>query len=438
MVQKGQPARTQPSGTEMMGRRSSLRIMVLLVGMGLLMLGYGLQGTLISVRGGEEGMSNETIGFIMSAYFVGFVGGSLFFPRLVENVGHIRVFAALASISSVVALASGVFIHPLTWALLRGVHGVCYAGLLLVVESWLNTATSRSNRGRVLAIYGVVLYGAWAASQPLLNLSSSSGLVLFMLVAACLSLAPVPITLTRAGGPGVVSASRAKLGRLYRISPLALAGVFTVGATTNAFFSMGPRFAQLINFSNSQIAAFISLNLIGAVTLQWPLGWLSDRMDRRLVIILGAAATAGIAVALAMLTQDDPIVVLALSFVLGGFALPLYSICIAQMNDQIDQDEVIMVASGLILVFGIGSIAGPFTASLFMGQIGPPGLFVFMAGMMGLYATYAFWDAYATRRTPNVEESDKDTFVGMPHTSHASTPLHKHGSGKATGKVAPR
>ncbi len=416
----------------------SVQIIILLACMALLVVGFGLQNTLVSIRAGLEEMPDIVIGLIMSAFFLGFVVGSIFVPKIVQRVGHIRAFAALASVGSAVALAYSVFVEPITWILLRLLHGACYAGLLVVVESWLNTATPKYKRGRVLAIYGFVLYGAWAASQPLLQISPPSGFALFILVSICLSVALVPITLSRTGGPGVVEATRPKLQRLYQLSPLALMGVFIVGLSSSAFFGMAPRFAQILEFSDGAIAGFISLFLIGAVVLQWPLGWLSDIFDRRLVVIGGATAGTALALILAIKTQGDQTLLIGLAFCLGAFVLPLYSICIAQMNDQIEEGEVITVASGLLLVFGVGSTVGPLSASLLMGPFGPEGLFLFIALAMALYSLYALVDVYGLRRTPKMSQSEKDEFVAMPQTSHSSANLNKHSSSKAKGKKAPR
>jgi MFS family permease len=414
---------------------SSLQIGALLAGMALLVLGNGLQGTLIGVRAGAENMSKETIGLVMSAYFVGYAIGSVFVPHLVQNVGHIRAFAALAAIASAVSLAFILYISPITWLLLRILHGACFAGLVIVVESWLNAATDRAGRGRVLAIYGIVIYGAWAASQPLLGLSPPTGFVLFCIVSICLSVALVPITLTKSGVPGVVKASRPSLKRLYAISPLGLVGSFMIGLTVSAFFGMAPTFAQSIGLNDSGIAAFVSVTLVGGLAMQWPLGWLSDFVDRRLVIIACALATSLAAAALAWNAESNFWMLLALAGGLGAFVLPIYALCVAHMNDQISENEVITATSGLILVYGVGSIFGPFTASLFMGRIGPAGLFVFMAGATLLYAVYAI---YRTHRTPSVSEHQKDSFVAVPQTTHAAMPLHKHGSGKAKGPTAPQ
>lgn len=208
------------TSTSPAARRGGLvQIWALLAGTAFLVLGNGLQGTLIGVRAGIEGMDEVTIGVVMSAYFVGFVAGSMYVPKLVHGVGHIRTFAALASIDSAVALAFAIFVSPAAWIALRAVHGACYAGLIIVVESWLNAAAERHDRGRLLAVYSIVLYAAWAGGQPLIDVAPATGFLLFCLVSICMSLALVPITLTRADVPGVVDATRFNLKRLWSVSP---------------------------------------------------------------------------------------------------------------------------------------------------------------------------------------------------------------------------
>lgn len=423
----GGPGAQQPN--------SRLQIGALLAGIALLVLGNGLQGTLIGVRAGLENMGSQTIGMVMSAYFVGYVASSLLVPRLVQEVGHIRTFAALASVASAVSLAFAIIVSPATWIVLRIIHGACYAGLVIVIESWLNIATERNSRGRVLAVYGVVVYGAWAASQPLLNLSAPSGFVLFCLVSICLSLALVPITLMRATAPGVVEVGRASMRRLFKISPVGIVGAFAVGLVTSAFFGMAPTFAQRIGMENGEIAAFLGVTMIGALALQWPLGWLSDHIDRRLVILGVAFGTCASALGLAWNTDGGMTTLLLLSFSLGAFALPTYSLCVAHANDGIDATEVVSVSSGLILVFGLGSTVGPFTASLVMEAMGPGGLFLFMASVALVLALY---DMFGLVTIPKIAERRKSSFVAMPQTSHAATRLHKHRTGKDSGRVAPQ
>lgn len=363
-----------------------LRYASILLSVALLVIGNGLQQTLIGLRAGIEGYASETVGVMMSAYFVGFVFASIYAPRVIQQVGHIRAFAAFASAGSAFALCFAIFVSPSVWITLRILQGACYAGLIIVVESWLNASAEPGSRGRVLAIYSIVMYTAWAASQPMVALAAPSEFVLFALVSICLSFALVPIALSRAGNPGVVLATRVGLGRLLAISPTALAGAFVMGAVVGAFFSMGPTASQQSGFSDAETGVILSAALIGALAFQWPLGWLSDRMDRRLIILVSSLSGMILAGSLYWTLADgNERLVIALCFLLGGALLPLYSVCLAEVNDRIDESELIAAASGFVLVYGIGSAAGPFAAGLVMGQVGPAGLFYFMAATLGLF-----------------------------------------------------
>lgn len=405
-----------------------------MVGVGLLVMGNGLQGTLVGVRAGLEGMSEEMVGVVMSAYFVGLVLGSVYAPRLVEQAGHVRAFAALASIVSAVALCFAIFVSSPIWMVLRLVHGACYAGLLIIVESWLNASSSRERRGQVLATYMVVVYAGWAISQPLLNLAPVDGFVLFCLVSVCLSLSLVPITLVGARPPGVVTASRLGLRELSQVSPLAVVGAFMTGLAVSAFFGMGPTFAQSIGMESGGTSSFLAIMLVGALALQWPIGWISDRTDRRLIMVACAAA-AGVLALLAVPAQGSLPMLLAVSFLLGGASMPLYSICVAHANDHVEQDQVIATASEMILIYGIGSAMGPLSASLAMARFGPSGLFAFMGVAFGLFALFSI---YRITQQSAPTEADKQSYVAVPQTSHAALPLHLHGTGEAKGESAPR
>lgn len=413
-----------------------LRYASILLSVALLVIGNGLQQTLIGLRAGIEGYADETVGVMMSAYFVGFVFASIHAPRVIQQVGHIRAFAAFASAASAFALCFAIFVSPPVWIGLRVLQGACYAGLVIVVESWLNASAAPGWRGRVLAIYSIVMYAAWAISQPMVALAAPSGFVLFALVSICLSFALVPITLSRAGNPGVVLATRVGLGRLLAISPTALAGAFVMGAVVGAFFGMGPVASQQSGFSDAETGAILSAALIGALAFQWPLGWLSDRMDRRLIILgsgVGGVIFAGLLVG-TLADGNEPLVI-ALCFLLGGVLLPLYSICLAEVNDRIDQSELIAAASGFVLVYGIGSAVGPFVAGLVMGQVGPTGLFYFMATALALFAVF---DVLRILRRERTALADKQSYVATPSTSHAALPLHRHGPDRAEGEEAPR
>ncbi len=400
------------------------------------MIGNGLQQTLIGLRAGVEGYSDEIIGVMMSAYFVGFVLASIHAPRVIQAVGHIRAFAAFASATSAFALCFAIFVSPPVWIVLRVLQGACWAGLIIVVESWLNASAERGWRGRVLAIYSIVMYAAWAVSQPMVALAPVSGFVLFALVSICLSLALVPITLSRAGDPGVVLATRVGLARLFAISPTALAGAFILGAAVAAFFGMAPVVSQQVGFTDAQTGVIVSAALFGALVLQWPLGWLSDKVDRRMVLL--ASSVAGVVAALlfaAALAQSNHLPVVAVAFLLGGALLPLYSVCLAEVNDRIGEEELIAAASGFVLVYGVGSATGPFVAGLVMGWAGPSGLSWFIAAILGLFAAYG---SLRIRRRAKTIAAEKQSYVATPSTSHAALPLHRHGPDRATGEAAPR
>ncbi|MBI1370498.1 MAG: MFS transporter [Planctomycetes bacterium] len=228
---------------------------------------------------------------------------------------------------------------------------------------------------------------------------------------------------------------RLRLGQLYALSPLALVGAFVLGLTVSAFFGMAPTFAQSIGLEKDAIAIFIGGMLTGALILQWPLGWLSDRMDRRYVIVGTSAVAAATAALIATHSQASPARLVGLSCLLGGATMPVYSLCVAHLNDHIEENELIAAASGLVLVYGIGSAVGPFAASVVMGGLGPEGLFVVIAAAMGAYAVYSGYRL--TQRAAPAPE-DKESYTAVPQTSHAALPLHRHGTGKAKGEPAPR
>ncbi|RKF13532.1 MFS transporter [Roseovarius spongiae] len=413
-----------------------IRYLSLLASVAFLVLGNGLQQTLIGLRAGVESYAEETVGVMMSAYFVGFVLASVHAPRVIQQVGHIRAFAAFASAASAVALCFALFVSPAVWILLRVMQGACYAGMIIVVESWLNASAEPSWRGRVLAIYSIVMYAAWAVSQPMVGLAPVSGFALFAVVSICLSLALVPITLSRAGDPGVVLATRVGIRRLLAISPMALTGAFVMGMAVGAFFGMGPVASQQSGFSDARTGMILSAALVGALVFQWPLGWLSDLMDRRLIIF--GSSVAGLVVSLLFAGQlgaESEFSVILLAFLLGGTLMPLYSICLAEVNDRIEESELIAAASAFVLVYGVGSAVGPFSASLVMGQVGPAGLFLFIAMVLGLFAGF---DALRIRQREKTNARAKQSYVATPSTSHAVLPLHEHGPDRAEDEAAPR
>src|SRR5712672_715932 len=256
----------------------------LLLGMGVLMLGAGLQGTLLGLRATLEGFPTPVIGVIMSCYYVGYLLGTFTAPRLVRNVGHIRVFAALAAVASAAILVQGSVVHPIPWAIMRLISGVCFAGIYVVAESWLNDRASRSNRGPLFAVYMLILYVGLGAAQFLLIVSNPLTPTPFMLVSVLISLAMVPIVVSAQQSPERALPRKVHLPELYRNSPLGVVGVTVSNLISATLFSMGPVYARLSGLETTNVATFMAASILAAVVTQYPVGRLSDRMDRRTVI----------------------------------------------------------------------------------------------------------------------------------------------------------
>ena len=409
----------------LIARESARELAVLLVGIALLVLGNGLQGTLLGVRAAAEGFSQEIIGLIMSAYFAGFVAGSLVGPMLIRRAGHIRVFAALASLASMATLAHVLIIDPVSWGLFRAVNGAAYAVLVMVAESWLNVTATRNTRGRILAVYGLVMLGAWSGSQWLLLIADPSGFALFCLVSILISASLIPLSLSRAQAPRDVTPDRVKLGRLFAISPLGVAGSFLAGLAMSAFWGLGAVFAQGIGLDDRGTAAFMAATLAGALALQWPVGYLSDRFDRRTVIAAVCLASVVVSLGLFWLAPTDLGLLIPGAFLFGGLGIPIYALCLAHTNDVIEREEVVAASSALLLVYGAGSMIGPFLCGLLMGRLGPQALFLFTS--LGLFAIFAFALTRMLLR-PAIPSAEHVPFVAVPRTTHVSTDLDPRGT----------
>ncbi|MFW6258551.1 MAG: MFS transporter [Halochromatium sp.] len=411
-----------------------IKLSALFIAVAMLVIGNGLSGTLVSVRAVGEGMSSVTIGWIMSAYFFGFAVGSSYASRLIEAVGHIRAFAALASICSALAIAYPLIIAPAVWFLFRLLFGVCYAGLVVVIESWLNASAERDQRGRILGLYNFILVLGYVASQSLLTLAPTESFMLFAATSILLSLALVPITLTRAGVPGKVAADRVSMKRLLDLSPLGFAGAFVVGTAMSAFWGMGPVFATRVGFEDEGIALFMAITMSGALAFTWPLGRLSDKIDRRLVIIFAGLIAALAALTIVVLEERTSAALLGAGFVFGGFAIPIYSISIAHVNDRIAEGEVVAVASRLVLIYGAGAALGPLLASASMRLLGTQGLFVYISATFGMLVLFGL--VRLGFRGEGVLWP-KRGFIIVPRTTHVSLQLHRDRRGQGPGRSAP-
>ena len=380
----------------------------LLLGIALIMLGNGLQNTLLGVRATLEGFGTATTGLVMTAYFVGFVSGSVIVPRLLANVGHVRVFAALASLASGATLVHTVFVTPLSWGLIRIATGFCFAGLYVVAESWINEAATNRTRGQLLSVYMIMVLGGTGSGQLLMNLYDPRSFELFVLVSVLISFALIPITLSVGRAPPFEAPESIGIRALFRASPLGVTGAFLIGIAHSALYAMGPVFATEIGLDVERIALFIAVALFGGLVLQWPIGWLSDRFDRRRVIVAVAwiAATASTVAGVGGI--DSYTVLVAATALLGGMSMPLYSLCGAHTNDHLTPRQIVAASATLVLVGGIGLTMGPLLAAALMQVSGPQGIFWLLTLMHACIGAYGLFRMMRREPVPLDEQRTYD------------------------------
>ncbi|MBN7763428.1 MFS transporter [Nitratireductor aquimarinus] len=394
---------------------SSLRPLIpLLIAAGILLAGNGLQGTLIALRGAEEGFSETLIGLMGSAYFAGFLIGCLCVPRLLRAVGHIRAFAALAAMGAAGSLLLILFVDPIAWIAIRFLSGICFSSLFTTIESWLNSAASNSNRARLLAVYRIIDIGAVTGSQYMLPALGIEGFTVFAVMAMMITLSLVPVSMADRSNPKPPAEFSLNLPAVWRISPLAAFGCLSVGLTNSAFRIVGPIYGQSIGLSVSEIATFMSAGIIGGAVMQYPLGALSDRRDRRQILLgttIGALISALIIVWFA---GDDRTANMLLVFLFGAFAMSLYSLSVAHANDHAKKDQFVQLAAGLLFFYSVGAMAGPLLASLLMQRFGPHALFAYTAL---IYAVLIAVTIYRMRARPAVPRAHRPRFAALLRTS---------------------
>ena len=359
-------------------------IAALLIGVSILLTGQGLQGTLLPVRAGLESFSTVSIGVMGAAYFLGFTIGCLKGGDLVRRVGHVRVFLAMTALGSAAPLLHGLVLNAFTWGILRMVSGFCFAVLYVVIESWLNERSTNDNRGTVFSIYVMISLSVLAAGQMMTLLYDPEGWQLFALASVLVSLGAIPVALSTSPTPEQPHSVEVDLPRLYRISPAATVGCLTTGFANGAFWSLAPVFTASISSGTSLAAWFMTSVVIGGALSQWPLGYASDKIGRRKVLLVASAA--GVAIAVLIVVRFGSLDFLSTNLVgalWGAIAFPLYAISVAHANDYAKPDEYVMVSSGLLLMYGVGAILGPFVASAMMTLTDASGLYVF-AGVMHL------------------------------------------------------
>lgn len=364
----------------------------LMLGMLLLMLGNGLQGTLLGVRGAIENFDSNWMGLIMSAYFIGFLGGSKMTPMLLKRVGHVRVFAALGSLVSAAFILYAAIVDPWLWLFLRLVVGFCFSGIYVVAESWLNESNGNETRGQALSLYLMVQMAGIVLGQLLLNVADPAGYELFVLITVLVSISFAPILLSSSPAPMFQTTRAMSLSELITTSPLACWGNFLLGGIFAVLFAMAPVYATKIGLGIKEISYFITAIYAGGMIFQYPIGWLSDRMDRRLLIIIVTGL--GTATALVAFLNNNASMLYLIAFLLGGFSNPLYSLLIAYANDYLDSDQMPAASGGMLFINGIGAMSGPVSVGLIMDTFGTEYFFAYISVLMAAICSYGIFRSF--------------------------------------------
>ena len=400
--------------------RSLAPVSPLLLGVAILLTGQGLQGTLLPVRAGLEGFSTFSIGLMGGVYFLGFTLGCLRGVALVRRVGYVRTFAAMTAAASAAPLLHGLWLDDWVWWILRLVSGFCFAVLYVVIESWLNEKSTNENRGAVFSAYTLITLTVLAVGQQMLLLYDPQRMALFAITSALVSLAALPVVLSTAATPSHEHTKvRLDLRRLYAISPAGVLGCLACGLANGTFWSLAPVFVAGYSADVSLVAWFMTATVLGGALGQWPLGLWSDRVDRRYVIAFAAFTGTAIGITIWYMSAGiSTLQLMLLGAAWGAIAFPMYAVSVAHANDYAHGDEYVMISSGLLLMYGIGAILGPFLAPAVMDLIGTGGLYVFTATvhlLLGLYIIFRI-----TRRKPVPDEEQIPFVDALASTQTAS------------------
>lgn len=396
-------------------------VWALLLGIVLIMLGNGMHFTLMGLRGGIEGFSSAELSIVTSGYFFGFLSGARFTPVLIQRVGHVRVFAALGSFISAALIAFTLWPEPWSWTILRIIIGFCMSGIYVVAESWLNNATTNENRGKMLSAYMLAQTLGIIAAQGLLTLGDAGNAALFIGASILVSISFAPILLSVQPAPAVEVTKPGGLKDLFAASPLGTIGIFLLGSIYASQSGMGAVFGTEIGLSANQIALFVAMLFGGALLMQVPIGWLSDRVDRRQVIC-GTAALGAVACALGWFAQNPPgwlvtdplVLIMGAGFFAGGVTTPLYALLLAYTNDNVPAEDMPAISGGLVFTFGLGAIVGPIAAGLAMDTLGPFAFWIVLGGTFLAITLYAFYRMSQSEATP---VSETDAYVNLVPTA---------------------
>jgi len=399
-------------------------VVALLLAAAILLMGNGLLGVLVPIRADAAGFSPLQIGLMGSAYYAGLMGGCLLAPLIIARVGHIRAFVAFTASATITPLLHAVNADPLLWAGLRGLNGLCFAGLFMGIESWLSGASPIEARGRVLAAYTIVNLTVVTAGMQMIGLADVKSFELFSLVAVLYSLAAVPVALTPDSAPTPPRTARLRLGWLVSVSPAAVIGCFFTGLANSGFWTLAPLYGKGAWLSTAGIATFLTVAVLGGAASQWPIGHLSDRLGRRGLLVAVAAGASLAGIALYVVARGGEMQLYGFALLYGVMAFPVYPLCVAHANDLVHKKRAVEVSSGLLLTFSIGAILGPLVASWMMSVLGHGALFLHSALAHGLIAA-AMVLRVRLRPAPPVERNEG--FVVLPRTTPAVFELDPRG-----------
>jgi MFS family permease len=381
-------------------------VAALLLSVAFLLMGSGLQNTLVPVRAEIEGFQALVLGGLGAAYYFGFMIGCIAAPLIVQRAGHIRSFVAMVSIGSSVALVHPIFVEPWTWIGLRIITGFCLAGLFMIIESWLNEQATNESRGVIFSTYLGINLSVITIGQLLITIDDPEAFSLFALASILVSLAAVPLSLTRSQEPVAPNRVKLRILRLYRMSPVGLVGSFSVGLSNGAFWTLGPVFAAVSGDGAESAAIFMAVGALAGAAGQWPIGRLSDRMDRRIIIMISCLLAAIADLLMAIFGSDNPTFRLICVAGFGVFALPIYALAAAHMNDMVTDSGFVEAAGGLLLTFSIGAVLGPLAASAAISLMGPAGLFSVIAAVHLSMTVFVASRMRIRRAKPNDERGD--------------------------------
>tara|TARA_Y100000590_G_C15743841_1_gene1021261 strand:- start:4945 stop:6180 length:1236 start_codon:yes stop_codon:yes gene_type:complete len=385
-------------------------------GYALICLGHGLQGTLIGVRAIVEGFTYVSTGFVIAGFYLGYLGGSIIIPILLSRVGHIRVFAALASLASIAILLHSIFVEPVSWFLIRILTGISIAGIFIIMESWINDKSNNETRGKVLSVYMIITFSFVGLGQFLLNLSDPAKVDLFILISILLSFALLPILLSLSSAPSFKNAQRFTFKELYIISPLGFLGAFFTGMAHSAIFGYGAVYATAKSLSLLEISIFMAIVTFFGAIFQWPIGFLSDRIDRRIILIGVTFTAAGLSILILISSYLSLITFFILLAIYSGMSLPMYALVVAHTNDYLQPHEIISASSSIAILVGLGCIVGPILTAIFMRIFEADGFFIYLLivhSILGLFGLYRM-----TKRTKSRDLESQ--YVPLPRNITAA------------------